>query len=112
MPPLRCLHQEMQVLEIIVVPCQEKQTVANGVEKMPRICRAGQPRVGRHHDLVPGLAEPGNEGALGADVIEIEIHALAAAGAAAGAYGHLSRPADLIPSSSRARSALSKSLFL
>jgi hypothetical protein len=73
------LHQEMQILEIIVVPCQKNQALPNGIEKVARICRAAQRRVGRNHDMVACLCEPGYEGTLGAIVVEVKIHALAEA---------------------------------
>jgi hypothetical protein len=73
----------MEVFEIIVISCQENQALTDSIEQVTWVCRAVQQRGGRHHNLVARLPEPGNQGALGAVVIEIEIHDLA--GAAAGA---------------------------
>lgn len=72
----------MEALEIIVISCQEHETVHNRMNQVAWIGRAGQTCVGRRDHLVACLPEPRNEGGLGAVVIEVEIHALP--GSAAG----------------------------
>jgi hypothetical protein len=99
----------MKVLEIIVIPRQKHVILQNRVEEMAWVGCAGQGCIGGRDDMVTSSPEPRNQGAFGAVVIQIQIHALAES---VGAYGHLSRPAALISASSRARSASSKSLFL
>ena len=68
---MRGIHQEMQVLEIIVVPRQENQPLADGVEKMAWICRTAQRCVGWNNHLLARLCKSGNQGTLRAVVIAV-----------------------------------------
>jgi hypothetical protein len=109
MAALGSLDQEMEVFEIIMIPCQEHRAVPDGMQEMAWVRRTAQQPVGRHSHLAARFPEPGNQGPLGAVVIDEEIHALV--GTATGAKGHWSRPDLRISWSSRARSASSRSLF-
>lgn len=75
MAAARGLDKIVKIEEIIVVSCQQEQTLADGVKQMARIRCSGKGRIHRLNHRMTCFAEPSDQRFLDRVVIEIELHA-------------------------------------
>jgi hypothetical protein len=68
------LDQQVQVLEVLVIPAKYNESVPYREDLMTGIGYASGSDVGRRDDLVTGLPQAGDERRLGAVVVQIQIH--------------------------------------
>jgi hypothetical protein len=69
------LHQEVQVLEVVVVLGEQDQAVLDRVREMARISCAAEIDISRDDNLVTGSPQQVDKRRLGAVVVQVEIHA-------------------------------------